>query len=166
MPMKFCSMRSLPVFQVSLIPVENRLCRLFRSLAVIWCWLSVTFSLTLLVLLARFNRMTMDDFNFARIVRDHGFWGTQAYIYREWVGRVVMTFVVSAVHLLGPRMAQITPMVVYAIWYLVAVWCAYLLARRLHWQHTWMYSLLLASVIIYSAVTANTSIGEVVWWET
>jgi hypothetical protein len=124
------------------------------------------FSLTLLVFLARFNRMTTDDFVYARTVQDHGFWGAQALWYREWSGRVVYTFVASAVHLLGPRMAQITPIAVYVIWYLVAVWFAHLLARRLHWRHTWMYSLLLAAVIIYSAVIANTSLGEVMWWET
>jgi hypothetical protein len=138
---------------------------MIRMIAAVSCWLSVTFSLTLLVLLARFNRMTRDDYVFARAVQVHGFWGAQGFWYRGWTGRVVYIFVVSAVHLLGPRMAQIAPIVVYGIWYLVAVWCAHLLACKLHWRHTWMYALLLASVIIYSAVVANTSMGEVVWWE-
>ncbi len=145
---------------------DSRLCRTIRTTAAISCWLSVMFFLTLLVFLSRFNRMTMDDFVYARSVQVHGFWGAQAFWYREWSGRVVYTFVASAVHLLGWRTAQIMPIVVYAIWYLVAVWCAHLLARRLHWRYTWLYSLLLAAVIIYSAVIANASLGEVVWWET
>jgi hypothetical protein len=135
--------------------------RFARGAALSVCGLAVTAALAAYVSLAQFARFSMDDFVLAQSVQKYGCWGAGWEWYTALNGRFGFHLIAPWFYTLGEKGACVAPVVVYLAWYMVAVWCAALVALR----HPWRYALQVSAAIIYCTMTANAAIGEVLWWE-
>ena len=90
-------------------------------------WLLVVLAATCAAALATFAwlgtyvRYEADDFCFAGMLREHGFWGAQVQWYTQWFGRWTFAFVVTALDLLGPGIVRVLGAALITAWSAVAI---------------------------------------------
>lgn len=71
--------------------------------------------------LGNYVRYEGDDFCFAGMLVEHGFWGAQVHWYTMWFGRFAFTFVATALDLLGANVVRVVPAVLVAVWSAIAI---------------------------------------------
>jgi hypothetical protein len=71
--------------------------------------------------LGTYARYLFDDYAYAAVLRETGFWRSQAYWYTGWSGRYAFTFAVACAESIGPRLVPLLPALLIAVWSVVAV---------------------------------------------
>ena len=91
-----------------------------------------------------FTRYASDDYCTASIVLQQGFLGAQQYWYSTWSGRFSFFALVSAIELGGRGVVQVLPALMLVAAVAVGAWAIGPIARRAHWRHPWLASLVLS----------------------
>lgn len=120
--------------------------------------------LVLLLSLTPFLRFTGDDFSEAGFIRRMGFWGSQAFWFHTWSGRVTRQFLLNVFASLGPHLVWLpTVLTVVVSAYLLQV----ILKRLLHRgpENTWL-SWSNALLLLGAGFATTPAATELLFWIT
>ncbi|MGA9193364.1 MAG: hypothetical protein WBZ24_16690, partial [Anaerolineales bacterium] len=113
-----------------------------------------------------FARYLADDFCTLGSLRELGFWGSQAYWYVNWSGRVAFTFTVNIIEAIGAWLVPVLPslhlvgLIVGTGWAFER-WLAPRAAARVRWAG-W----LIGGLVVYETIGGAPNIYQSLYWQT
>jgi hypothetical protein len=113
-----------------------------------------------------YSRYWLDDFNFAAVLRDRGFLGSQLYWYMNWSGRFSLYFAVNLAESAGPWVAPLLPLAALSVWVAVTAWAAYHAASLLGLPHRVSVALPSALLLVYATVESTADVAQSLYWQT
>lgn len=119
-------------------------------------------------------RFSGDDFCYASVYRQHGFWGTQAYAYLSVSGyngnRYSLNLASAAADLFGPAFSGALPALAILTLGLGLVWAfagaARLIDSRNLQKNAWFVRYISAWLVVFFSLRLAPNLGQVLFWRT
>jgi hypothetical protein len=113
-----------------------------------------------------FARYTADDFCWAGVLREQGFWQAQVSWYVNYSPRYAFTFLVNLVELAGPSIVPVLPTVAIGVWLVTLTWTLYQLGTRLGGLSRVVSALLVAEMVELATFQTAPDIAQSLYWQT
>jgi len=141
--------------------------QVLTTMTVILCGVALAVPLSGYGYLGMFTRQALDDHCAARILAQHGFWGSQIWTYKNHSGRIFSYFVRIVTESLGHE--HIVPFLAFILlisWLLVTTWTFWQLGKLLGWRRSLLNSVVFSELLLFAMLRTGPDPGQSFYWET
>lgn len=128
--------------------------------------LALLVPLTTHAILGSYTRYIADDWCTAATVHSQGLIRAQSTWYMNWSGRYAFTFSVSLIELIGIRLVPYLPTLALGLWLAVTTWAVYPFRVWGSGSFAILFSLLLASLLIFTVLESIPNVHQSLYWQT